>query len=67
MIISDLNYLESAESSDVKGALGNVLSTQINWSAIGQSSSANAGNIAGLSLFNLAASSNTANVTQVNL
>lgn len=67
MIISDLNYLQSADSSNVKGALGNFFSTQINFSAIGQSSNAAAGNVAGISAFNVAASGNSANVTQVNV
>lgn len=67
MIISDLNYLQSAELSNVKGALGNFFSYQKNKSFVYQDSSANAGNVAGLSLFNVAASGNAATVTQVNV
>ena len=66
MIISDLNYLESADSSDIKGGLFNFASFQANVSYIQQNSSANAGNFALISAGNTAYSSNSATVTQVN-
>ncbi|MGI0488035.1 hypothetical protein ACN4EK_21560 [Pantanalinema rosaneae CENA516] len=67
MRITDLSYVETVETTHVKGGLGNFFSTQINFSAIGQSSNANAGNFAGISVLNLAASANNATVTQVNI
>ncbi|MGI0488036.1 hypothetical protein ACN4EK_21565 [Pantanalinema rosaneae CENA516] len=67
MVISDLNYLETAtSSSEVKGGILNFASFQANISLIGQSSNANAGNVALFSLGNTALSGNNATVTQVN-
>jgi hypothetical protein len=67
MIISDLNYLESAESSSIKGGAFNFFTLQSNASLILQNSSANAGNVALVSVGNTALSGNSATVTQVNL
>jgi hypothetical protein len=67
MIISDLNYLETTTvSSEVKGGVLNFASFQANVSLIGQSSNANAGNVAFFSIGNTALSGNNAVVTQVN-
>jgi hypothetical protein len=68
MIISDLNYLEVvAESEKVEGGLGNFFSYQKNYSNIGQSASASAGNGGLFNLANVAVAANVAAPVQVNL
>lgn len=69
MIISDLNYLESAAATSIKGEGFSFYRRPIiqkNISIIVQNSSANAGNGSLFSKGNIAYSSNYAIVTQVN-
>ncbi len=66
MIISDLTYLETADSTEVKGGLLNFFTYQKNYSSISQSASASAGNGGSLNALNVAAAVNAAAPIQVN-
>jgi hypothetical protein len=68
MIISDLNYLEVvAQSEKVEGGIGNILTSQSNWSTICQNATATAGNGGGINLGNIAVAANVAAPIQANL
>ncbi len=67
MIISDLTYLETADSTEVKGGLLNFFTYQKNYSSISQSASASAGNGGLLNVGNVAVAANVATPIQVNL
>ncbi len=67
MIISDLNYLEVVSQSEkVEGGILNVASYQSNYSSIGQSAYAAAGNGGLINALNVAAAVNAATPIQVN-
>ncbi len=68
MIISDLNYLEVVtESERVEGGILNFFSSQSNYSGIGQSANASAGNGGFFNIANVAVAANVAAPVQVNL
>jgi hypothetical protein len=68
MIISDLEILEVVNEADrVEGGVGNFFSNQSNYSSIGQSAYASAGNTYyGIAIGNVAGAANIATPIQVN-